>query len=181
MSKHVLSLDIPVTYNPKILRVVDTSQYAESVPVTCGNLIITPPGYNLPVDIEVVANAHQVLNACLLDIQQLGCEESMVDLPDGIYVIRYEVAPLHKVFVEYNHLRVTQVMNQYFYELSRVCLQQEEPTIDALEDLAELRLIKSYIDAAVVKVEIRHEPEDGLMLLNYANQKLHRFRKKSIC
>jgi hypothetical protein len=73
------------------------------------------------------------------------------------------------------------VINKYFYELSRVCLNQEEPTTEAMEDLEELRLIKSYIDAAVVKVEIRHEPDDGLMLINYANQKLQRYHKRSIC
>jgi hypothetical protein len=181
MSKHILSLDIPVTYNPKILRIVDTSQYAADIPVTCSRLIITAPGYNLPVEIEVLPNTHQVLSACRLEIQKDGCEENVVDLPDGIYVVRYEVAPLQKVFVEYNHLRVTNVINKYFYELSRVCLNQEEPTTEAMEDLEELRLIKSYIDAAVVKVEIRHEPDDGLMLINYANQKLQRYHKRSIC
>lgn len=181
MTKHILSLDIPVTYNPKVLRIVDTSQYAENIPVNCSRLLITPPGYNLPVEIDVDPGATQILSACCLDIQRTGCDDSQVNLPDGIYIIRYEVSPLDKVFVEYNHLRVTNIMNRYFEELGKVCLNLEEPTWEATEDLDALGMIKSYIDAAVVKVEIRHEPGDGMALVDYASRRLQRYTRKSRC
>ncbi|HEY4062338.1 MAG TPA: hypothetical protein VGM30_10580 [Puia sp.] len=116
-----------------------------------------------------------------MNIQRSGCEDSQVNLPDGIYVVRYEVSPLDKVYVEYNHLRVTNILNQYFYELGKICLNLEEPTQEAMDDLDALSVVKSYIDAAVVKVEIRHEPQDGLALIDYASKRLLRYIRKSVC
>jgi len=47
-----------------------------------------------------------------------------------------------------------------------------EPDADVKEKLAELRLIKSFIDAAKAKVEYCHDPEAGMELLLYAKKRL---------
>lgn len=171
-AKHQLSIEIPDTNNTKVLRVFDTSLYGEGLNVKCGTLQITSPGFTNPVSIEVIPHFNLVLNACTLGLQTVGCGDSSLPIPDGIYVVRYSVAPNDKVFVEYNHLRVTQTQNKYYNELSKVELAACEPNPDVKEKLKELRLIKSYIDAAKVKVEYSHNPEAGMELLVYAQKRL---------
>lgn len=173
-SKHQLSLEVPDTNNIKVLRLSDSSLYADEVAVDCGVLRITSPGFNVPVAIEVLAHFNLVLNACTLGLQHQGCGSNSQAIPDGIYVINYSVAPNTSVFVEYNHLRTTQITNRYHNILAEVELAACEPDQDVKEKLAELRLIKSFIDAAKAKVEYAHEPEAGIELLVYAKKKLDR-------
>ena len=172
--KHQLSLEVPDTNNVKVLRVFDTSLYATQFDTSCGLLQITSPGFNIPVNIDVLPHYNLVLNACTLGLQHQGCGETSAPLPDGIYRIRYSVAPNDKVFVEYSHLRVTQTINKYSNELAKIEMSACEPSPDVKEKLAELRLIKSFIDAARVKVEYAHQPHQGMELLVYAQKKLNK-------
>lgn len=180
-SKHQLSLELPDTNNIKVLRLFDTSLYAEGIPVDCGTLRITSPGFNLPVAIEVLPHFNIVLNTCSLGLQRAGCGERSEPLPDGIYIINYSVAPNTNVFVEYNHLRVTQTLNKYYNLLCQLEISGCEPDADIKEKLAELRLIKSFIDAAKAKVEYCHEPEAGMELLVYAQKRLNRYSTTCAC
>lgn len=172
--KHQLSLEVPDTNNVKVIRVFDTSLYASNFDTSCGLLQITAPGFNIPVNIDVLPHFNLVLNACTLGIQHAGCGEVSASIPDGIYQIRYSVAPNDKVFVEYYHLRVTQTINKWSGELSKLEMAACEPAADVREKLNELNLIKSFIDAAKVKIEYAHQPEQGMELLIYAQKKLNK-------
>jgi hypothetical protein len=171
-SKHQLSLELPDTNNIKVLRIFDTSIYADGIGKDCGILSITSPGFNLPVNIEILPGFNSTLTACTLGLQKIGCSEAVQPLPDGIYVIRYSVSPNTSVFVEYHHLRVTQTVNRYYNLLCELEMAACEPDADVKEKLAELRLIKSFIDAAKAKVEYCHDPEAGMELLLYAKKRL---------
>lgn len=173
--KHQLSLEVPDTNNVKVLRVFDTSLYASQFDTSCGLLQVTSPGFNIPVNIDVLPHYNLVLNACTLGLQSVGCGEVSATLPDGIYQIRYSVAPNDKVFVEYHHLRTTQTMNKYATELSKLEMAACEPAADVKEKLAELSMIKNFIEAAKVKVEYAHQPHEGMELLIYAQKKLNKF------
>jgi len=176
--KHQLSLETPDTNNCKVLRIFDTSTYGEGLAKECGTLQITSPGFNLPINIEVIPFFNIVLNGCSLGIQKSGCGDSLQCIPDGIYVIRYSVAPNDAVYTEYNHLRVTQTLNQYYNELCKLEINSSEPDIDVRNKFNELRTIKSYIDAAKVKVEYCHLPEDGMELLIFAQKKLSAYSEQ---
>ncbi len=173
--KHQLSLEVPDTNNCSVFRIFDTSIYDEHVPVTCGTLAITSPGYNQPVSIEVLPHFNLVLNGCTLGIQTSGCGTTSQRLPDGIYTIRYSVSPNSEVFVEYHYLRICQTNNKYFNELCKVELAACEPEPDIKEQLDELRLIKSFIDAAKAKVEQCDDLQQGMDLFMYAQKRLHKF------
>ena len=174
-SKHQLSLEVPDTNNCQVFRIFDTSIYTEDLDVTCAKLEITSPGFNEPVVIEVpIINFNYVLNACSLGIQTSNCGTTSQRLPDGIYTIRYSVSPNDKVYVEYYYLRVCQTLNKYFNKLCELELAACEPEPDVKEDLAELRLIKSFIDAAKVKVEECNSPDQGMELLMYAQKRLQK-------
>ena len=180
-SKHQLSLELPDTNNIKVLRLFDTSLYAEDLAIDCGTLRITSPGFNLPVAIEILKGFNIVLNACSLGLQRTNCQDASQPLPDGVYVINYSVAPNTSVFVEYNHLRTTQTTNKYFNLLCDLEMSACEPDADVKEKLEELRLIKGFIDAAKAKVEYCHEPQAGMELLIYAQKRLNKYATECAC
>lgn len=128
----------------------------------------------LPVSIEVLPQFNLVLNACTLGIQSSGCGDTCNPIPDGIYKVNYSVSPNEKVFVEYDYLRLTQTMNKYYNLLSTLEMAACEPDADVKEQLKELRLIKSFLEAAKAKVEYAHNPEQGMELLVYAQKRLIR-------
>ena len=174
--KHQLGLDIPYTANPTIFRVVDVSIYDALMDVDCQQLEITPPGFNEPVSIPVsTQNFSLVLTACSLKIQTQDCGSDAYMLPDGIYIIRYSVSPNDKLYVEYHHLRTTHLINKYNQLLCDLEIHACEPEPDVKAQLDELRLIKSFIDAAKVKVEDCHDDAEGMSLLVYAQQRLMKF------
>lgn len=173
--KHQLSLEVPETNNCQVFRIFDTSIYDEHVPVTCAKLEITSPGFNEPVVIDVVQGFNLVLNGCTLGIQTSGCGNRSDRLPDGIYTIRYSVSPNDQVYVEYHFLRVCQTNNKYFNELCKLEMAACEPQAEVKEALNELRLIKSFIDAAKAKVEQCDDLQEGMELLVYAQERLQKY------
>ena len=174
-NKHQLSLEVPDTNNCSVFRVFDTSIYSSLLDVTCATLQITSPGFNEPVSIEVLPNFNLVLNGCTLGIQTQGCGSVSELMPDGIYNIRYSVSPNSEVYVEYNYLRICMTLNKYFNYLCQVELAACEPEADVKEQLEELRLIKSFLDAAKVKVEYCENPQEGMELFMYAQARLQKF------
>jgi len=176
-SKHQLSLEVPETNNCQVFRVFDTSLYTDDLEVTCGTLQITSPGFNEPVNIEVLPGFNLILNACTLGLQSSGCGTISQRLPDGIYTIRYSVSPNDKVYVEYQYLRVCQTLNKYFNFLCKLEMAACEPQPDVKANLEELRMIKSFIDAAKVKVEYCESPQQGMDLFLYAQSRLQKFGK----
>jgi hypothetical protein len=187
--KHQLSLEVPDTNNCSVFRVIDTSVYDTHVPVTCPKLEITSPGFNVPVVIDVVLssdpttnapiNFSYILNACTLGIQTVGCGSNSERIPDGIFTLRYSVSPNDKVFVEYHYLRTCLTTNKYFNELCKLEMAACEPTADVKESLNELRLIKSFIDAAKAKVEQCNDLQEGMELLVYAQKRLQKYQTGS--
>ena len=173
--KHQLSLEVPDTNNCSVFRIFDTSIYDAHVPVTCGTLAITSPGYNQPVNIEVLPNFNLVLNGCTLGIQSAGCGVVSERLPDGIYTIRYSVSPNDQVYVEYHYLRTCMTNNKYFNELCKLELAACEPQADIKEKLSELRLIRSFIDAAKAKIEQCDDLQEGMDLFIYAQKRLQKY------
>lgn len=178
-TKHQLYLDIPDTNNVSVFRVIDSSIYAEGLDIKCATLQITPPGFTVAATIDVttyannsVASFNLVLNACTLGMVQNGCDEQSPALPDGVYTIKYSVSPNDKVYVEYYHLRLTKTYNVYSQEMCKLELSACEPSADIRARLNELRLIKSYLEAAKIKVEECHDIDSGVELLMYAKKRL---------
>ena len=172
MSKHFLSLIIPDTTNSKCLTIIDESIYDSKVPVSCEQLEVYIPGYNKPTYIEVVHNFKINLSACILGIQRVDCGKIQGDIPDGIYVIKYSVSPNDKVFVQYNYLRITGVMNAYNKILGNVNLVPQDPDSLTSDELKELTIIDYFIKAAKIKVEEEDKPQEGINLLSYAVKRL---------
>ena len=65
-------------------------------------------------------------------------------------------------------------LNKYYNQLCKVELAACEPTADVKEELEELRLIKSFIDAAKAKIEECGSPQQGMELFLYAQKRLQK-------
>jgi hypothetical protein len=168
MAHHILSLEVPTVLNTCILSILDTSVYALSIPVTCPTLNVTVPGFNYSTQLTIIPGDNTILTACDLQLQVVGCDITLNDLPDGIYVIKYSVSPHDQLFVEYNHLRISKALNIYNNILCNLDLATCEPPEKIKKKLEKLQMARMYLDAAKAKVEFCHEPANGMSLYNYA-------------
>jgi hypothetical protein len=179
--KHILSLEVPAVTNCEILSVKDTSQYTTLLPVDCPELIITSPGFNSASMIKLdsftpgTGSSFDVnLSACQLGLQTTDCGTTRISLPDGIYIIKYSVSPNDKVYVEYNHLRITNIINKYYTSLCDISLDTCEPNSQKKALIDEMQYIKTLIDGAVSKVEFCNSPNLGMEMYNYALKRLNK-------
>jgi hypothetical protein len=180
MAQHFLSVEAPDTMNSCVLKLVDTSVYSPTVPYDCPILEITLPGFNYAIQFDgIEQNFILNLSACDLDIQTVDCGTSLQNLPDGIYIIKYSVAPNNLVYVEYNHLRITKALTCYKEALCELDIAACEPTAEIDKKMRDLAKIKSYLEAAKAKVEFCHEPKKGMELYNYAMKLLSKFDCKT--
>mgnify|MGYP000864603485 CR=1 FL=1 len=182
MAQHILSLEAPDTMNSCALKLVDTSVYDSEVPYDCPLLEITLSAFNYAVQFtEPLIQQNFMLNltACDLEIQTVDCGISFNDLPDGIYVIKYSVAPNDKVYVEYNHLRITKALKCYNEAMCQLDIAACAPDAELEKKLKSLREIKSYLDAAKAKAETCHEPMKAMELYSYAVKLLAKFDCKT--
>jgi hypothetical protein len=172
--QHILSLEIPTVSNCELLCIKDTSQYSDDLAVNCEELLITLPGYSVPVLIKVNKNFDMCLTACTLALQTKKCETVQDRIPDGIYIIRYSVSPNSKVYVEYNHLRVTRLLNTYYEVLCDLDVNSCQPNSEKQSLLSEMSYIRTMIDAAVSNVEYCQSAAQGMQLYNYAKTRLNK-------
>ena len=179
--KHELLLNFPVSYNDKVFRIEDISIYSGDLATQCGKLQIMSPGFNTPVEIDVDIDFSLVLTACDLEQQTESCDTENVALNDGLYVIKYSVAPNDLVYVQYNILRTVDAMNTYFGLLGDIEQSACELNETTMNHLKELRKIKYYLDAAKIKVEWCNEPVKGLEMFKYGVNKLENFSCKNLC
>jgi hypothetical protein len=169
--KHTLALDIPDTACENILRIMDASIYAQDLVIDCPRLDITLPGFTTPIYVHDNLTAGFVRNLSLVDLKlQSEVNDAPAALPDGLYKIRYSVSPADKVFVEYYHLRTTQLSNTYHRALCKVQLEGCEPSAEQHQKLHDLRYIKMYIDAAKAQAEYCHAPKQAIEMMVYAER-----------
>ena len=173
MDKHQLALDIPDTLTTYIFRVVDASIYSSLGDIECTKLEITPPGFTSPYVVEnlnegFIAN----LNTCNLGLQTSNCGNTYNKFSDGVYIVRYSINPNDKVYVEYNHLRITDVLNSINSLLCCLDIQPCEPQGPIKDKLRELHLLGVMLKTAKAKVEYCHKPREGMDMYNYVVKKL---------
>ena len=182
-AKHILSLEVLNVSNTKYLSIKDTSTYAKGLGTDCAELLITPPApagtsTKKTAIIEVKPGFDLNITACALNIQLMSCNEIRTDIPDGVYVIRYQLSPHKKTYVEYNFLRTTGLMKMYYEKLCALDIGACEPDSTRKQLLLEMNTIKMLIDGAKSKVEYCSQPEAGEELFNYARKKLERITCK---
>lgn len=181
MAQHKLSLEVPDTLNTCILRVIDTSIYSDLVPLECGKLQVTPPGFTESYTVEYDPGFVENITLCDLGIQTTNCETYNNDFPDGVYVLRYSVAPNETVYVEYNHLRITKALNRMNNLLCCLDVPDCAPQGKIKETLKEIHILDAMLKAAKAQVEYCQKPNHGTNILAYVNERLKKLHGIAGC
>lgn len=174
MEKHQLSLEVPKVVNPEIFTILDTSTYSTLLSLTCPEILITVPGFNSPSLIKVEKDFKINITACDLGLQTVNCGTERAELPDGVYIIRYSVAPNDQTYVEYNHLRTAKILALYNQVLCDIDVKTCEPHSERRDLIEEIQYIRTLIDAAVSKTEYCFSPSQGMDLYNFALKRLNK-------
>lgn len=108
-----LKLDILVinTFNAMTLGIADISTYPTDPPVvTSPTIEITMPGF-LPVALPFVPQDFNVFNSTSLGLTAVGT--GTIPLPDGVYFLKYSVAPAYTNYVDKTIMRVDQIQEKF--------------------------------------------------------------------
>ena len=97
------------------------------------------------------------------------------------YIIKYQVSPTDKVYVEYNYLRTTELLSAYYKKLCELDVQPCGPSSVKKDLLAEMYYIRTLIDAAKAKVEFCQSPNEGMELYDFAKTKLKKITCEVCC
>jgi hypothetical protein len=108
-----MTLDFLVinTYETTTLGVADTSVYNTNPPnVSAPTMQITVPGFTSPVSIPFNVNSFNVYNSIILGLSPFP---AINPLPDGVYFMKYSVAPATTNFVEKNIMRTALIQEKF--------------------------------------------------------------------
>lgn len=108
-----LKLDILVlpTYNTLTMGIADASIYPDSPPIVSGPTIeITVPGF-AKVSLPFSINDFTVYTSTVFGMTAVG--EDYLPLPDGVYTIRYSIAPAYINYIEKSIVRVDQLQEKF--------------------------------------------------------------------
>ncbi len=133
--------------NPKVLIIRDASFYNPDIVPTGAQLTVQYPGSDRYVTIPVSTNFTYTINSNTLGITSVLTSEGLVELPDGLWTIRYSICPNDELFVEYTFLRNTKQLIKYYNLFCSLEIQKCNKK-EYEKELEKLRLIKQKIDAA---------------------------------
>ena len=108
-----LKLDILVipTYNTKTLGIADASIYPDDPPVVSSPTIeITIPGF-AKIVLPFAVNNFTVYTSSTLGLTEVGTDD--LPLPDGVYFLKYSVAPAYLNYVEKSIVRVERLQEKF--------------------------------------------------------------------
>jgi len=108
-----MTLDFLVinTYTTQTLGIADISVYDTDPPVVSApTMQITVPGFTTPVAVPFNVNSFNVYNSIILGLTPFPATSP---LPDGIYFMKYSVAPATTNFVEKNIMRTELIQEKF--------------------------------------------------------------------
>jgi hypothetical protein len=108
-----LNIAITDTHDFKTLGIVDTSWYNPDITVETPTIEIFPPGYTYSASPFFMIKALNVYNSNGLGITRASCEEELIDLPDGLWKIKYSICPNAELFIEKFFLKTDKIMCRY--------------------------------------------------------------------
>lgn len=158
-----LSLMIPDDrYSVCSLMVIDNSVYPKGFVAECPRLEITPPGFKYAIEVPIDnIGFSKVITACDLGLQTQNCDKVLTPLQDGIYVIKYSIAPHDTYFAEYYYMR-TSIMTRYLNHL--LCCIDKVKIYDADYELISKEIFDIWMakNSTELMCDYYHEV-DGVM------------------
>jgi hypothetical protein len=171
-----LKLDILVipTYNVTTLGVADASTYPTNPPVVSGATIeITVPGFGTffkPFSV----NDFNIFTTSNLGITPPGIDQP---LPDGVYRLKYSVAPAYKNFVEKSIMRIEQLQEKFDGAFMKLDMMECDRAIKT-QAFVDLNTINFFIQGALAAANNCADVE-ATKMYNQADMMLNNFIKNN--
>lgn len=174
---HQLDFFIHDTLNQRAFKIEDISVYDSSIPYKNGLIEVIPPGFSNPFVFNVKKSFELVLNANLLHLNT-SSQKYALNLPDGLYKIKYSVDPNKDVNIEYWYFRVTLLESSYLKVLNS--LKDKNCSLGNIiysKREEELFSLKEYILAAKYRAEDLLDCEGALKMYEEITTLLNDFEK----
>lgn len=171
-----LKLDILVipTYDVLTLGIIDSSTYPNDPPVVISPTIeITVPNFGIAI-IPFVVNGFNLFNSTDLGITQIGNEQP---LPDGIYKLKYSIAPAYLHFVEKTIIRTEKIQEKFDTAFLKLDLMECDRALKTQASV-DLNSINFFIQGSIAAANNCAEFESN-KLYKQADHMLNTFLKNN--
>jgi len=171
-----LKLDILVlpTYNVLTLGIADASTYPDDPPLVVAPTIeITVPNFGLAI-LPFVVNDFNLFNSASLGITEVGVDQP---LPDGIYKLRYSVAPAYINYVDKTIMRTERIQEKFDRAFLQLDLIECDRAIKTQSSVT-LNTINFFIQGSIAAANNCAEYESN-KLYAQANNMLDSFLKSN--
>ena len=169
-----LDLIVPPSYSVKLLAVTDASIYPDNPPIVSSPSIeIQVPGFGTKI-LPFVPLETNIFASDTLGITEAGCKQA---LPDGIYHLKYSVAPAYLNYVEKTIMRIDKLQEKFdsaFLKLNMMECASELRTQSSVT----LNTINFFIQGSLAAANNCAEKE-ALTLYNQASDMLDTFIKSN--
>jgi hypothetical protein len=170
ITQPILDLLLIDTHSAKSIGIADFSQYPTGYSIVSPTLEIVASGFP-PVTIPFTTNSINIFTSSNLNITCVGGE--LDDLPDGIYTIKYSIAPAYEHNVTRTFLRIEHIQEKFDTAFMKLdILQCDGPLRHQKEE--ELNSIYYYIQEAIACAN-KCAPELALKLYKKADKMLNYF------
>jgi hypothetical protein len=174
-----LNVNIIDTHDFKTLGVLDTSWYNPDIKIETPTIEILPPGYTFAASPFFMVGALNVYNSNGLGITKASCEEELVQLPDGIWKVKYSICPNDKLFIEKFFLKTDIIRCRYTKAFLNLDLNTCDNPYDK-ERRKRLDEIEFYIYGAIAASNDK-DSKLAIDLYNKASKLLDRYFEKCSC
>ena len=167
-SQLMLKLD---NSHPKVLGVRDLSVYNSEIAVCEPYLVVQAPGFATAYTLDFSINNFTAINSNSLGLTKASNLQGMVELPDGIYYLKYSIQPHEQVFVEYTFFRTSALrcrLQQAILTVDMSLCSNYEGSINA--DLKQLMIADFHLRSAEANINDVKNNED-LANKHYAKAK----------
>jgi hypothetical protein len=169
-----LKLDILVipTYNVEVLGIADASTYPVSPPVSSPTIEITIPGFG-KVALPFEPNELNLFNSTSLGLSEVG--DPLLPLPDGVYYLKYSVAPAYLNNVEKSIIRVDKLQQRFDEAFMKLDMMECDRAIKT-QAKVDLNSIYFFIQGAIAAAN-NCAVNEANKLYNQASKMLNNFMK----
>lgn len=146
MADPQLNILVVPTYNTFTLEIVDASVYPDDPPIVVSPTIsITPPGFQT-VLLPFIVDEFNIFNSTTLGITDLG--EPVLPIPDGIYYLKYTIAPAYLYFIEKSIIKVDRLQERFDEAFMKLDMMECDQAIKT-QSKVDLNTIYFFIQGSI--------------------------------
>jgi hypothetical protein len=166
----ILNILVMPTYSPYTLAIGDYSQYPTGYTPSSPTVEISAAGFPTK-SVSFVPNSLNIYNASNLGICDTNDSQP---LPDGIYTIKYSIAPAYQNFVEKTIMRVDAIMERYdtafmkldMFECDQQIRRQQKIDLDSVNYFIQCSIAAANKCANAKAIQLYNQADKMLKKIN---------------